>query len=112
MLCVQTSSGVDGAGSTKTHKRVLCSSKRVGSLRLPARSLSSRSLSSKRKRESEQRKVNEVEMNHAGTNAEAIHQLHERNSLYYLKYRADVKAAGKSMLCVVYQYYHILRGKM
>jgi len=86
--------GTDEAGSTEQHKRLSRSIGVTDRVRLfsPKNSIGG-SLKSKRKFKVTSNK------NDVGANAAKIRQLHEKNSIHYLKSRALVEAAGWSVSC-------------
>jgi len=101
-MCVQVT--VKDASSTKKHKRLSRNSEATSPAQLSTQEHPFGSLNSKRKLKAK------YNTNQVGANRVKIQQLHMTNSLCYLRYKSDVKAAGESVFHAVYQCYHILTG--
>jgi len=85
----------DDVISTKTHKRSSGSRELTGLVRMFTQEPPVGSLKSRRKAKAE------CNMNSVGANVEKIEQLHMRNSLFYLRNKHEVKAAGESLFSAV-----------
>jgi len=83
--------------STKQRKRSSSRNKAAGLVRLFPFALTS-SFGTVR---SKHRGKEECNVNRVGANEAEIHQLHMRNSLYYLRYKPEVQAAGESLMLLV-----------